>query len=126
MKETELMRAFLPRMTMRDVRVFRRNVGAIETNGGGYFVAGIKGQCDVYGFVKGGYAFEVEFKAATGKLSEPQIRWRQFCESWGIPWLLLQARRNETAEQTLVRWVDEFGQFVRGIGNRNASATGDG
>lgn len=125
MTETELMRRFMPLMTLPNVRVFRRNVGAIETNHGGVFRAGIPGQCDVYGFVRGGYAFEVEFKAAGGRLSEPQIRWRLFCESWGIPWLLLQAKRGETCEQTLSRWDSEFREFSFGIIERHAAVTGE-
>lgn len=102
-------------MTDKNVRVFRRNVGAIETNHGGLFIAGIKGQCDVYGFVRGGYAFEVEFKAASGRVSEHQQKWKSFCESWGIPWLLLQARANESVEKTLDRWDSEFRDFISSI-----------
>jgi hypothetical protein len=116
--ETELMRRFLARVTAPDMRMFRRNVGAIETNHGGVFRSGVPGQCDVYGFARGGYAFEIEFKAATGKLSEAQLRWRQFCESWGIPWLLLQARRGEDLETTLTRWEREFRDFAGGIRGR--------
>lgn len=115
MNETDLMRRFMPRMTDKNVRVFRRNVGAIETNHGGLFIAGIKGQCDVYGFVRGGYAFEVEFKAASGRVSEHQQKWKSFCESWEIPWLLLQAQRGETPEQTLDRWDSEFRDFISSI-----------
>jgi hypothetical protein len=92
-----------------DVRMFRRNTGIIQLESR-VFRAGIPGQCDLYAIGKGARHFEIECKRF-GKLSEPQERWRDWCRSWGIPWLLLEVAKGEVPAETVHRWIDELRQL---------------
>lgn len=104
MLETDYVRALLGRtsLTLRDVRLFRRNTGTIQLEDR-VFRAGVPGQCDLYALGRGGWHGEIECKRY-GKLSDPQARWRDWCISWGVPWLLLEVARGETPAVTLARW----------------------
>lgn len=112
-REAPLMRAFLGRASIEflNVRLFRRNVGMMQVKDR-IFKAGIAGQCDLYGYTKGGIALEVEIKAANGVLNPEQARWRDWCLAWGVPWLLLRAQASELPVQTVERWCTEFRDFL--------------
>jgi hypothetical protein len=69
---------------------------------------GQKGQADLYGWRQGGLGIEVELKAAGGRLTPEQERWRSFCKWWGIEHHVLVARKDETAEETVERWIGEL------------------
>jgi hypothetical protein len=113
MSETSLMREFMYRAAREvpDARIFRRNVAFIKTDERA-FRAGLKGQADLVVYVKGGHVIEIELKSRRGKLSSEQENWRNWCRSFGVPWLHLQALQNETTEQTVERWVREFRALV--------------
>lgn len=107
--ESDLQRALLLRMPERfpHVRAFRRNVGLVRMSDDRMFRASIPGQCDLYVLGRGGWHGEVEIKR-WGKLSERQATWRAWCLSWAVPWLLLEAHRAESPQETVDRWVDEL------------------
>src|SRR5271155_1470180 len=99
-----------------DLRLFRRNVG------GGQFVDyagharavqfGIAGQSDLFGYWKGGCVTEIELKSATGTLSPEQKQWQAFCLAWGVPHVVLKAKKNETIGDTIVRWCSELREVM--------------
>jgi hypothetical protein len=88
-----------------ELRLFRRNVGGGRLQGGHVVKFGIKGQCDLYGLVRGGRHLEIELKASAGELSDKQEAWRTFCDGWGVPWVALYEYPNETKEETVERWI---------------------
>lgn len=106
--ETDYVRAFLLRAPYEfpDVRFFRRNVAAGKREGGGWMKVGEPGQCDLYGVGKPCKHYEIEVKRF-GRLSPAQEHWRDWCVSWGIPWLLLEVRKGEVEPETIQRWVTE-------------------
>jgi len=110
MGESTIQDAFLlaaPRL-LPSVRLFRRNVGVAQLTGGHVVRFGIKGQCDVYGLVRGGGHLEVELKSKTGRLSPEQQAWAKFCRSWGVPHVVLWPLAGESVEQTVARWCAEL------------------
>ena len=93
------------------IRLFRRNVIAARV-GERTVRAGIKGQCDLYGYVRGGRTIEVELKAAGKTLSPEQRVWRNWCLEWGIPHIVLTGAKGETVDQTVERWLGELEQLI--------------
>lgn len=106
--EGDYMRALLARVALefRDHRFFRRNTGTIKLDER-VFRAGIAGQSDLYVLGKGGWHGEVELKRYTS-LSDAQKQWREWCMAWGVPWLLLEAHKEEAPPATIERWVREL------------------
>ena len=94
---------------MPHVRLFRRNVlrlKMIDSRGKDRMViAGIKGQCDLWGVVWGGLHLEIELKSENGRLTIEQKTWRDWCLLGQIPWMCLWPWPNETREETVQRWV---------------------
>lgn len=90
---------------IKDVRVFVRSVGVFELEDGRVFRAGLRGQSDLYAITKGGRHIEIEVKSKTGKLTPDQERWRDWCQSFGVPWFLLKPEGDETQGQTLERGI---------------------
>lgn len=108
MSETEYVKTFMASsaVALPDLRLFRRNVGAIQMKGR-VFRAGLPGQADMYGYERGtGRAIEIEAKLKS-RLSPDQERWRDWCRAWGVLWLLVTASKGETQAQTVTRWVAE-------------------
>jgi len=95
-----------------DLRLFRRNVGSgqfVDYAGHGRVVQfGIAGQADLYTIARGGMHTEVELKSATGTLSTEQKKWADFCHAWGVPHIVLKAKKDETVEETVRRWCTEL------------------
>lgn len=113
MNETDYVRVLMARTSveLRDHRLFRRNVGAVKLEDR-VFRAGIPGQADVYVLGRGGWHGEIECKRFSG-LSETQVRWRDWCLSWQIPWLLLEVRKAELPLDTIQRWMLELREWLR-------------
>jgi len=86
------------------LRLFRRSVGAVKIDPR-FIRFAVPGQCDLYGFWRGGRSIELEVKAAGGALSPNQRAWRDFCLEWGIPWIELRPYPPEDVRQTLDRWL---------------------
>ena len=95
-----------------DLRLFRRNVGSAVMKGGYTVQFAIPGQCDLYGYVRGGRAIEVELKNVGEKLKPDQRIWAAWCAEWGIPHIVLTAMKGETDEQTIDRWCEELRLFL--------------
>jgi hypothetical protein len=115
--EADYSRALLLRAAheFQDVRFFRRNVAAGKLERGGYIRVEVKGMCDIYCIGKSeptGFAvhYEIELKRFT-KLSTAQKRWREWCQSWGVPWTCLHVHEGELPAETIERWVVELRKF---------------
>ncbi len=96
----------------KDLRLFRRNVGSAVMKGGYTVQFAIPGQCDLYGYVRGGRTIEVELKNVGEGLKPDQKIWRAWCVEWGIPHIVLTAMKNETDQQTIDRWCAELLAFI--------------
>jgi hypothetical protein len=97
------------------LRLFRRNVGEARMRGGYTVSFGLPGQCDLYGFVRGGRVIEIELKAA-GKKIKPgsdQDKWRAWCLEWGVPHVVLTGGKGETVGETVERWIRELANLIQ-------------
>lgn len=116
LNETDLLHIFIERVpfVLPQCRVFRRAIINVEAKQGFRVRNGIKGQADAYALVKGGRHVEIETKAARGTLREAQEAWRAWCAEWGVPHLVLKARKNDHPMVTVERWVNELAGVVNG------------
>lgn len=114
--ESALGRAFAARLPLAipDARIFRRNVVGAQI-GDRFVAAGIKGQADYYLLLRGGLHAELELKSARGRLSVEQVRWREFCIAWNIPYFLLEQLASETPDETVNRWVSTLLGWTRSL-----------
>lgn len=97
------------------LRIFRRNVVVARVEGRTIH-AGVKGQADLYGILRGGKSIEIEIKSATGSLSPEQKAWASWCEEWSVPHMVLKARRGEIESDTIDRWIEELRTKLSEIG----------
>lgn len=119
-REVPLMKEFLGSYRNSVVRLFRRQifdktVQDLHTGRVFQVKAGIVGQADVYGFIKKepiAIPFEIEFKAASTRMSAEQEAWEAFCTVWFIPHLTLRAGKDEKEAVTLKRWSSEVDALV--------------
>lgn len=117
MREIPLQTALLlaaPR-ELPTLRLFRRNVGEARMRSGHTVSFAIKGQCDLWGIVRGtSRHIEIELKAAGApkKLPPDQEAWRQFCMEWGVAYTVLRGGKDESSEQTIARWCEELRKLV--------------
>ena len=93
------------------VRLFRRNVIAVRVEDR-TIRAGIAGQADLYALVRGGRHVEVELKNVGETLNPDQRVWRDWCVEWDIPHIVLTAKKNESAEETVDRWCKELSTLI--------------
>lgn len=120
--ESDLMRAYQEAVpfALPNVRIFRRNIMAAHLSGGHFVRAGIPGQCDLYGYIARpigqrsllALPIEIECKGARARWTDQQKMWRAFCEEWRIPYLALEARKDDTPGATIIRWVEETRALV--------------
>ena len=112
--ETDLLHLFIERapFVLPRVRVFRRNIVNTISVHGFHARNGIAGQADAYALVQGGRHIEIETKAAT-RLRKAQEAWRDFCDGWGVKYLVLRAQKSESAHDTVERWCGELAEVVR-------------
>ena len=113
MSEHDLLALFIREApkALPTVRVFRRNIIRRKVVIEGrpvMLVNGIPGQGDAYALLRGGRHVEIETKDAKGRMGEAQIRWRAFCASWGVPHLVMKARKDEPSDTTVTRWIEEL------------------
>ena len=92
------------------LRLFRRNILRLKvvearTGKDRMVIAGIPGQCDLYGIQYGGRCIEIEIKSQNGRLTPEQHAWRDWCLAGQIPWACLWPWPRETKEETVQRWV---------------------
>lgn len=93
------------------LRLFRRNVVAVRIENR-TVRAGIKGQCDLYGLMRGGGHIEVELKGVGKPLRPEQEDWQTWCLEWEVPHVVLRALKGETVEQTVERWLSELERAI--------------
>lgn len=120
MTETELRRFYVGRCTevFDDVRLFIRNTGVLTTESGGHFKAGIKGQCDIWGWLyQAPYPMplEIELKNVKTPQSTHQKAWAAYCNAQRVPYVLLRAKKDETPLEIIDRWVAETGVWLDGL-----------
>jgi len=97
------------------IRLFRRNVIAARV-GDRTVRAGIKGQCDLYGYIRGkGRVVEIEIKSSVGRLSPEQKTWAAWCAEWEVPHIVLTGAKGETTEETVERWCGELERFLMAL-----------
>lgn len=97
----------------RDLRLFRRNIGAARMRGDFVVRFAIPGQCDLYGILRGGRGhLEIELKGVGKPLSPVQKEWAAWCAEWKVPHVVLRAENGETEEQTVERWCVELGALI--------------
>jgi hypothetical protein len=97
-----------------NIRIFRRHVTGVEMPSGAYLPIGIKGQCDLWAIERStGRHFEIECKNVRGSLNVNQQRWKSWCQDWGVPWIELRVKKQETPLATMERWVQELDAFFR-------------
>lgn len=113
MSEHDLLALFIREApkALPQLRVFRRNIinRTVTIEGRKvHLVNGIPGQGDAYALLKGGRHIEIETKAAKGTMGEAQERWRDFCAAWGVPHLVMKARKDEPSDTTVTRWIEEL------------------
>src|SRR5260370_41012644 len=107
--ESELLAALLiaaPRH-IPTLRLFRRQVHRIQ-QGNIFLRAGVRGQCDLYGVLRGGRHIEIELKTQNGRLSPAHRQWQTWCLGWGVPHLVLSERPGESVDGTVARWGSEI------------------
>jgi len=73
------------------IHLIRRNVGLYFTADGRRVYHGTPGQADIYGFLRDGKHVEIEVKRPGGKLSDDQERWREFCERFGMVYVVARS-----------------------------------
>lgn len=112
--ESQLQSALLLAAPARipDLRLFRRNIGEAKLKGGYTVQFGIPGQCDLYGITRGGVHLEVELKGLKTPLSVEQRVWKDWCDEWQIPHIVLRAGKDETVKETVDRWCRELGELA--------------
>lgn len=92
------------------LRLFRRNIVRLKIEDR-TVRAGIKGQCDLYGYWRNGRVIEIEMKGLKTPMTKEQETWRDWCRSWGIPWTCLRPFNGEV--DPVGRWVIELENFNR-------------
>ena len=108
-RETQLQRMLLAAVPYKLpwLRLYRRMVGQAEVRGA-QVRFGVKGQCDLYGFTRGGRHVEIELKSVSGRMSPEQCAWRDSLVGWNVAWFCLSARVGETDEEVVARWLAEL------------------
>lgn len=120
MSELDLQASFLEAVpyAFPDARAFRRQIVNGKMERGYHVRAGVKGQADVYVYIRGGRVVEVELKHRNLSRSKStraaQRAWRKYCEDFQIPYLVLRSIANEAPADTVNRWVRELGAAIRG------------
>ena len=96
-------------------RFLIRNVGNIQVEEGRHFKSGVRGQCDVYGWLfRDPYPmeFEIELKNVKTVQSAGQKAWAAYCIKFKIPYRLLRAREGETPYRVVERWANETSMWM--------------
>lgn len=90
-----------------DVRFLIRNVGSAVI-GESRVRFGIKGMADIEAIKRPNIHLEIELKNTHTPHTREQKAWQAWCESWGIPYLLLRAQ----ASDPFAQWLDETRRFL--------------
>jgi hypothetical protein len=98
------------------IRLYARNVGVFKLADGRYFHAAVKGQSDIWGYYRGRdnitRPLEIELKRIRHTVDEAQEMWKTHCEEWGITYLMLVEKKEDT--DTVARFVRELGEAIDG------------
>lgn len=112
--ESELQNALLlaAPLALPTVRLFRRQIMKASINNR-FLSAGIKGQADLYGYIQGGRVIELELKAYRTYTSPEQLKWEQFCKDWGVLYLRLRAKKEDSCAQTIMDWIELIKRTIK-------------
>ncbi len=77
--------------------IWRQQSGVFMGPSGHVVRVGIEGQADLGGVLCNGRALQIETKSATGRLREPQERWRGMVERMGGLWILARSADDAVA-----------------------------
>lgn len=83
--ESKLMHLIMAALSAEGCFVLRTNSGVYYDSQGNRITIGFKGLSDLVGFRPDGKFFALEIKTATGRPSEEQIKFIDFCHRKGIP-----------------------------------------
>ena len=91
-----------------DIRIFKRQVGRFnvvneKTGLSRWIKVGEIGQSDLYGWFKGGKAFEIEVKVDDDPFKKEQQNWRDVCQYMGVGWFLYRDNMEE-----LIKYMKEI------------------
>ena len=83
--ESKLMHIIMAALSEKGCFVLRTNSGVFYDSNGNRVRVGFPGLSDLIGFRPDGKFFALEIKTATGRPSEEQLKFIDFCHSRGIP-----------------------------------------
>ena len=94
-----------------DIRIWRRDVGGVESANGRYVRYGISGESDLDGIIAPwGISLSVEVKTGSGKLRENQLAWKNMKEGFGA--IHIEARDVDQAlselEFKIKKWREKW------------------
>ncbi len=103
-----IMRAAQDRFQNR-VRIFRRPVGLLFTKHGQPVRVGVKGQCDLWGYLKANpfaIPFEIEVKVARDRLRDGQKDWAKTLDHLAVPHHVAHATNASDIHATAIRTAE--------------------
>jgi hypothetical protein len=74
-RESKIQRSIVVRLSRLGIRLFRRNVGAMRTDAGGFIRFAAPGQSDLWGIDRTGRHWELECKRPRNKPTPKQLAW---------------------------------------------------
>jgi hypothetical protein len=74
-RESKIQRSIVVRLSRLGIRLFRRNVGAMKTDAGGFVRFAAPGQSDLWGIDRAGRHWEIECKRSGNKPTPAQLAW---------------------------------------------------
>ena len=83
--ESKLMHLIMAALSEKGCFVLRTNSGVYYDSQGNRITIGFKGLSDLVGFRPDGKFFALEIKTATGRPSEEQLKFIEFCRNRNIP-----------------------------------------
>ena len=89
-KESDIQKAILQFLKAKNILHWRVNLGAVMHNINGKMIFRknpMRGFPDIAGVVEG-RMFAIEVKSLNGKMSEPQIEWKDKLESNGVKYII--------------------------------------
>lgn len=103
-----------------NARAFKRIAGVLTAPSGATVNPSIKGQADIYGFIKtahGAVHFEIECKVGRDRMRPEQFSWRKLCQDLNVPHVVAHAENIERCTEV----ANHVANWVAGIGSGKRS-----